>query len=272
MSVTSKGFPLLLTFDLDFETMWTARDPDYAKRPILMSQGAYGWKAGMPRILKLLQKYDLQCTFFVPGLVAEQHPDLMKQLIDLGHEIAHHSYSHRWIVNLSPEEEREEMEKGLDAITRTTGMRPRGWRSPAAEFSPITLQLIKEYGFDYSSNFFDDDTPYLLTVDGAQTDIVELPFRWVLDDAPFFQYSIVLPGRTMQAPSALLEAWTSEFDVLYEEQAMMMVGMHPQIIGQPSRIKVLEGLIQHALEHDKVWIGRCDEITDDMRVRLQAKA
>src|SRR5690625_7799559 len=110
MSVTSKGFPLLLTFDLDFETMWTARDPDYAKRPILMSQGAYGWKAGMPRILKLLQKYELQCTFFVPGLVAEQHPDLMKQLIDLRHDVDHHSYRHHWTVNLSPEEDREERE------------------------------------------------------------------------------------------------------------------------------------------------------------------
>ena len=46
MSFTSKGFPLFLTFDLDAETMWTARDPAFAKRPILMSQGAYGWKVG----------------------------------------------------------------------------------------------------------------------------------------------------------------------------------------------------------------------------------
>ncbi|NYT76998.1 polysaccharide deacetylase [Alcaligenaceae bacterium] len=271
MAVTSKGFPLLLTFDLDFETMWTARDPAYAQRPILMSQGAYGWKVGMPRILRLLEKYEVCCTFFVPGLVAEQHPELMREIVDRGHEVAHHSYSHKWIVNLSPEEEREEMEKGLEALTRTTGYRPRGWRSPAAEFSAITLDLLQEYGFDYSSNFFDDDSPYLLNIRGKQTNIVELPFRWVLDDAPFFQYSIVLPGRTMQAPSALLEAWTSEFDTLYEEQRMMMVGMHPQIIGQPSRLKVLENLLIYAREHDNVWIGRCDEITDDMRLILKAQ-
>jgi peptidoglycan/xylan/chitin deacetylase (PgdA/CDA1 family) len=101
---------------------------------------------------------------------------------------------------------------------------------------------------------------------------VELPFRWVLDDAPFWQYSIVLPGRTLQAPSAVLEAWKSEFDVLYEEGRMMMVGMHPEIIGQPSRLKVLEGLIQHAQSHSNVWIDRCDVITDDMRPRLQQAA
>lgn len=272
MPVTSKGFPLMLTFDLDAETMWTARDPSYANRPILMSQGAYGWKVGMPRVLKLLERYDLRATFFIPGWVAERNEALVKDVVARGHEVAHHSYSHRWIVSLSPEEEREEMQRGMDVLTRITGQRPRGWRSPAAEFSAITLDLVQEYGFDYSSNFFDDDSPYLLEIRGQRTGIVELPFRWVLDDAPFWQYSIVLPGRTMQAPSAVLEAWKSEFDLLYAEDRMMMLGMHPEIIGQPSRIKVLEGIIEHALSHPNVWIDRCDVITDDMRPRLQEAA
>lgn len=272
MPVTSKGFPLMLTFDLDAETMWTARDPSYANRPILMSQGAYGWKVGMPRVLKLLERYDLRATFFIPGWVAERNEALVKDVVARGHEVAHHSYSHRWIVSLSPEEEREEMQRGMDVLTRITGQRPRGWRSPAAEFSAITLDLVQEYGFDYSSNFFDDDSPYLLEIRGQRTGIVELPFRWVLDDAPFWQYSIVLPGRTMQAPSAVLEAWKSEFDLLYAEDRMMMLGMHPEIIGQPSPIKVLEGIIEHALSHPNVWIDRCDVITDDMRPRLQEAA
>lgn len=270
MHQTSKGFPLFLTFDLDAETMWTARDQSYQSRQILMSQGAYGWKVGTGRILDLLKRYDLKATFFVPGLVVDQRPELMERILAGGHEIAHHSYSHRWILNLSPDEEREEMVKGIESIRRATGYKPRGWRSPAAELSPISLPLLAEHGFDYSSNFFDDDSPYLLTIEGQKTEIVELPFRWVLDDAPFFQYSIVLPGRTMQAPSAVLETWTTEFDVLYAERRMMMVGMHPQLIGQPSRIKVLEGLIEHVLKHSDVWMGRCDEITDDMRPRLKA--
>ncbi len=270
MPLTDRGFPLFLTFDLDAETMWTARDPSYAERPILMSQGAYGWKAGTPRILALLRRYGLRVTFFIPGLVVEQRPQLIEAILRDGHEIAHHSYSHRWIVNLTPAEEREEMEKGIDAIKRATGCAPCGWRSPAAEFSPATLGLIKEYGFSYSSNFFDDDNPYLLEVDGERTGIVELPFRWVNDDAPFFQYSIVLPGRTMHPPSSVLESWKAEFDVLYGEDRMMMIGFHPQLIGQPSRITVLEGLIKHALSRGGVWIGRCDEISDALRPALLA--
>lgn len=269
MSFTSKGFPLFLTFDLDAETMWTARDPAFVKRPVLMSQGAYGWKVGTGRILDLLDRYGIKTTFFIPGLVIDQRPALMEDILKRGHEIAHHSYSHAWIVNLTPEQEREEMEKGIASIKRVSGLAPRGWRSPAAEISPITMPMLVENGFSYSSNFWDDDSPYLHDVGGKQTDIVELPFRWVLDDAPFFQYSIVLPGRTMQAPSAVLEAWKLEFDTLYAEDRMMMIGMHPQLIGQPSRLKVLEGLIEHALQHKNVWIGRCDEMVDDMRPGLQ---
>jgi peptidoglycan/xylan/chitin deacetylase (PgdA/CDA1 family) len=272
MPLTSKGFPLFLTFDLDAETMWTARDPAFAQRPILMSQGAYGWKVGVPRILALLRRFGLHVTFFIPGIVVEQRPATIEAILKDGHEIAHHSHTHRWILTLSEAEERDEMERGFEAIKRATGKGPRGWRSPAAELSPISLPLLQEYGFDYSSNFFDDDSPYLLEIGGKRTDIVELPFRWVLDDAPFFQYSIVLPGRTMHPPSSVLESWKTEFDVLYAEDRMMMIGFHPQIIGQPSRLWVLEKLIEHALSHSGVWAGRCDEITDELRPRLQAAA
>jgi peptidoglycan-N-acetylglucosamine deacetylase len=268
MPLTSRGFPLLLTFDLDGETMWTSRDPTAAKRPILLSQGAYGWKTGVPRILELLRRYGIRSTFFVPGLIVEQRPQVIDSIVTAGHEIAHHSYSHAWIVDLTHDQEREEMEKGFEAIRRATGKAPRGYRAPASEISDITLGLMKSYKFDYSSSFYDSDTPYLHEIDGQKSDIVELPSRWCLVDAPYFQYSIVLPGRTMHAPSSVLETWKTEFDMLYAEDRAMTVAMHPQLIGQPSRLTVLEGLIKHAMNHPNVWMGRCDEISDALRPNL----
>jgi len=77
MPLTAKGFPLFLTFDLDAETMWTGRDAAYAKRPILMSQGAYGWKVGTGRVLDLLDRYGIKATFFVPGLIIDQREALI---------------------------------------------------------------------------------------------------------------------------------------------------------------------------------------------------
>ncbi len=269
MPMTANGFPVMLTFDLDAETMWTARDAKNAERPIILSQGAYGWKTGAGRVLDLLDRYAIKATFFVPGLVIQQRQGLVEDMLARGHEIAHHSWSHAWIVNLTPAEERQEMERGFQIIERVTGRAPAGYRSPAGEFSPLTLGLLKQYGFSYSSNFFDTDDAYLHTIDGEQTDIVEFPFAWVLDDAPFFQYSITLPGRTMQAPSAVLEAWTAEFDMLYAEEGEFVLAMHPQIIGRPSRLKALEGLIEHIAGHDNVWFARCDAVAEAVRPMLK---
>jgi peptidoglycan/xylan/chitin deacetylase (PgdA/CDA1 family) len=77
MPIAPKGFPVMLTFDLDAETLWTARDPKNWERPIALSQGTYGWKIGMGRIMDLLDRYGIKVTFFIPGLVMQQHPALM---------------------------------------------------------------------------------------------------------------------------------------------------------------------------------------------------
>ena len=124
MTLTSRGFPLFLTFDLDAETMWTARDPAYAKRPILMSQGAYGWKVGTGRVLYLLDRYGIKATFFVPGLIVDQREALIEEILRRGHELAHHSYSHAWILSLSPEQEREEQRRsaGVPDAERAVGV------------------------------------------------------------------------------------------------------------------------------------------------------
>ena len=153
MSVTSKGFPLFLTFDVDAETMWTARDPAYAKRPILMSQGNYGCRlAGVPRVLALLARHEVKATFFVPGVVALAHPDMVRAIVDQGHEVAHHSHTHRWIVNLTPEEEREEMELGLTAGAHrrlsAAGLALAGGRVQRDHAGPdpgIRLRLLVEF-------------------------------------------------------------------------------------------------------------------------------
>ena len=129
--------------------------------------------------------------------------------------------------------------------------------------------MLIEKGFSYSSNFFDDDSPYLHQMDGKTTDLVEFPFAWVLDDAPFFQYSITLPGRTLQPPSAALESWRAEFDTLYAEDRAFTLAMHPQIIGRGSRLVALEGLIQYIKGHPGTWFARCDEVATAVRPQLQ---
>ena len=210
MSLAARSdFPVLLTFDLDAELLWTSRDPKNWERPIALSQGAYGYREGVPRILDLLARHGIECTFFVPGMIIERNRALVENIYAAGHEIAHHSYSHRWLQDMEEPEEREEFEKTNDLIAGLTGSKPLGWRSPAAEFSKNTMRLLLEYGFLYSSNFFDRDEPY--KHDWADTELrlyvpirlgpgrcaffpIQHPIGWPRDDAALRRIRALVGG------------------------------------------------------------------------------
>ncbi len=258
--------PVLLTFDMDAETLWTARDPEGVSKPVWVSQGHYGPLVGLPRILALLKKYEAAATFFVPGAVIDQYPSQIENILDAGIRIEHHSYSHTWSDGLSADGEREEFQKGWDSIVKATGREPRGWRSPAAELTPNSVPLMEEFGFEFSSNLFDSDSAHLLTDGDRITDIVDLPFAWALDDAPFFLYSNRLQGRVMSAPTAVLETWCREYDGISQEGGThFMLGMHPQVIGRHSRLWVLEQTIRHVLASGRGEFVSCAEYVDRIR-------
>ncbi|WP_181275741.1 polysaccharide deacetylase family protein [Brevibacterium oceani] len=260
------SLPVMLTFDMDAENLWTARDPKGKGKPVWVSQGTYGPEVGLPRILSLLSRYDLPATFFVPGEVIENHPVAVESILERGHVVEHHSYTHTWSDELDESAEREEFQKGWDAIVSATGRKPKGWRSPAGELTENTITLMEEFGFSYSSNLFDSDTAHWLTDRGRVTDIVELPFAWVLDDAPFFLYSNRLPGRTMAAPSAVVESWIAEFEGLRTEPGThMLIGMHPQVIGRHSRLTVLEQTVRHILESGDGEFIACEDYAARIR-------
>jgi peptidoglycan/xylan/chitin deacetylase (PgdA/CDA1 family) len=249
------------SFDLDAETLWLSRDPANAKRPVTLSLGAYGYKEGVPRIVRLFRKYDLRTTFFIPGWVAERHEDLVKELRDLGHEVGHHGYLHEWPDTLELDQEKEILERGIDILQRVTGERPIGYRSPAAEFSPNTVRLLWEHQFVYSSTMMDSDLPYKHTIDGKTTSLVELPMQWHMDDAVHFMYASKPPVRNRIAePVGVFDMWKMEFDCIYEEGLGLNICMHPQITGHPHRIRLLEDLIVHMKHHSDVWMPKMGEV------------
>lgn len=263
---------ICLTFDLDAETLWMGRDPEASQRPVMLSMGRYGAREGTPRIIDFLARYELPATFFVPGLVIEMHPRTCEAILEAGFVIEHHTYSHSWLDTLTPEQEREEFERGLEVVTSFTGRRPVGFRSPAAEFSPITVDLLEEHGFSYSSNMFDADSPYLLPNGDRTTSIVELPIAWPLIDGPYWLYSHRLPGRTIQPPGAVLETWQREFDGLVEEpDRSMIIATHPQLVGRPSRMWVLSQFVEHALRDGRATFLSAEGLVESVRPRLEAQ-
>jgi len=253
---------VILSFDFDAESLWAAaRLPN----PSLMSRGEYGARVGVPRILTLLDKYDIRSTFFVPADTARRHTDLVKEIHARGHEIGHHGDVHESPLKLQVDEEKRILEVGFDTLEKVVGERPRGYRSPGGALSANSIRLFQEYGLLYDSSMMGDDFQlYLIRNKGEETDVVEIPFSWELDDAPYFLFNFrpaYLVG--MSSPAKVYEIWATEFDGAYASEGVFTLTMHPQIIGRYHRLMMLENLIQYMAGHPGVWFATCTEAATD---------
>ena len=246
----------VLTFDVDAESVVLADDARHADNPMLMSHQAYGPEVGVPRLLSLLAEYGAPATFFVPGLTAELHPAVVERILEAGHEIAHHSFTHRSPLVLSEAEERRELERGLEALERF-GVRPEGYRTPSWEPSWRTCALVAEYGLGYDSSLADDDRPYVLET--ASGELVELPVSWWLDDWQQTAYLPPLARNQTRPASSVLELWTGELDAYARQGCLYMLTCHPFLTGRPGRAEIVRGLIEYALGREDVELVEARE-------------
>ena len=258
---------VMLGFDVDGVSSWLNRNPDYEKLPSLMSMAEYGPSVATPRILDLLDAHSIKASFYVPGYVAETHVELVKEIDRRGHEIAHHGYMHEPPATLSPDQENEVLKRGISILGGITGKSPTGYRSPSWELSEHSIELLTSHGFTYDSSLMGDDAPYILNPETAQS-LVEIPIHWLLDDAPNFVYA---PAANrlgpMRNPDEVYGTWAAEFEGLYRYGRAFTLTMHPQYIGRPGRLLMLERLIEYIRTFSNVEFMRAVDVAEMWRSR-----
>jgi len=248
----------VFSFDVDAESPILAHSVHYAEHAMTMTHQAYGPKVGVGRILALLADYDLKATFFVPGLTADRYPQVVEAALAGGHEVAHHSYSHRNASTMAPGEERADFERALKVLQRC-GAEVKGHRAGLWEASWETAGLVAEYGLLYDSSLMDDDRPYVIEVGDRK--IAELPPHWSLDD--WEQYAYVpdpMIGAVIESPVKVLEMWKGELEAMRRHQCLFMLTCHPFLSGRPSRLEALRSLIEFALSFDDVEILTAEQV------------
>ncbi len=262
---------VMLGFDVDGPSATIRRNPEAERMPSTVSQGDFGPRVAVPRILELLRRHELPASFYVPGWVAERFPAAVEQIAADGHELGHHGYLHEAPASVSRDEEAAILDRSIAILERIGGARPLGYRSPSWELSEHSLDLLTEREFVYDSSLMGDDAPYLVE-DSNGHSIVEIPVHWSLDDHPYFAFNPAA-NRTsvMASPSQVYETWRAAFDEIYARGRAFVLTMHPWIIGRAGRLNMLERLIEHIRQQPGVEFARAIDVATAFSKTQQIK-
>ena len=247
-----------LSFDLDNET---GSLRDNISSPSVLSQGQYGSRAGLPRVLALLDRHRIAASFFIPGVSAILYPESIKAITASGrHEIGLHGWIHERNSQLDRATERDLLMRAAKTFESMTGKRPVGMRTPSWDYSPNTIEIAKELRLEYDSSLMADDRPYEVLAAGQPTGIVQLPVEWILDDYPYFWMDRASTVRPTMTPDEVFTIWKAEFDGAYEERGMFILTMHPHVIGHRARIAMLDRLVTYMRSKPGVWFATHEQI------------
>lgn len=288
----SKDIKVSIGVDVDAVAGWLG---SYGGQdsPCDISRGVFAGEVGTPRLLKLFDKYDLKTTWMIPGHSIETFPAQMKEVVDAGHEIGAHGYSHENPIAMTPQQEEDVLEKSIELITKLAGKPPRGYVAPWWELSPHTAPLLLKHGFRYDhSQHHNDFTPYYTRVEeswtkidyskpasawmkpmdrGKPVDLVQIPGNWYTDDLPPMMFIKASPNSHGFAnPRHIEELWRDQFDWVYREMdyAAWSLIIHPDVSGRPQVLLMLERIIEHINQHEHIEWMTLEEVAEDYRKRF----
>ena len=252
-----------LSFDVDNESYLLARGET---SPTTLSAGDFGAQTGLPRILRLLDRYQIPASFFIPAVSALLHPEMIPSILKSGrHEIGVHGWIHEYLPALSGADEEERLlNQAVDYLTKAAGKRPVGYRAPAWAFSAHTIGLLRKSGFLYDSSLQAMDEPYEIVSNGEPTGMIELAIDWTLTETPYLGR-----GGTMPSPELLYQLYKEEFDGAYQERTMFVLTLHPHVTGHRAPMQHLEQFIAYMKSKPDVWFATGEQIARYLKTQAE---
>jgi peptidoglycan/xylan/chitin deacetylase (PgdA/CDA1 family) len=242
-----------LSFDTDTEAPQLR---DGTTSPTSLSASDFGAESGTPRILKMLDKYQVPATFFMTAVDAMLHPDMLAAILKSGrHEVGVHGWIHEFTPRLPDGEEERLLDQAITYLTKATGKRPSGYRAPSWAFSASTLDLIQKKGFLYDSSLQALDEPYEIVSRGKNTGVVELAIDWTLTETPYLGQNGHMPS-----PELLYQLYKDEFDGAYEEGTLFVLTLHPYLSGHRAPMRHLDQFVAYMKSKPGVWFATGEQV------------
>jgi len=237
--------------------------PDFTR----MSHREYGHRVGVFRVLDALEKHGVKATVAMDAMTAENYPYLVRHCLDRGSEIMAHGISVSRMItsHMSQQQELAYIEESIRVVKEATGSAPQGWLGPEYGESSHTPQLLAQAGITYVCDWANDEQPYPLKyplrspLSSTEGSLHALPVLWELDDVGAMANRKVPVHRYG-------EMLKESFDRLYQDGAdngrVLVISLHPWLIGQPFRIGYLEEALAHIFQRQGVWGASGSEIID----------
>ncbi len=227
----------------------------------------YGNRIGVFRVMEALDRHGLKATAAIDASVAVNKPVIASECVKRGWEIAAHGNAVTQVLSskLDESQERAQIAEALKAIEKATGHKPAGWHGPEYGESARTPGLLAELGLEYVLDWPNDEQPYAMRT--ASGSLVSLPMLVDFDDVFAHWYRKLSMARWQRSIADALD-WMIEDGKT--RPRMLILNLHPWLIGQPWRISYLDAVLADLKQRQGVWCATAGEIAS--RWQEQASA
>ncbi len=235
---------------------WPRPHPDV----LLNSNRDYGNRAGHWRMMDVMDKHNVRGSISLSIGLIEHHPELIEETKARNWEcFSHGIYNTRYSYEMDEAQERAIMEDSLESVMKATGQKLAGYLAPALTHTERTMDLLAEYGFLYTCDLFQDDTPQPVKVSSGR--LVSMPYSLEIND-------IIVYNSYLGTPRRYAQMIKDQFDQLLAEGedcgTVMCIPLHAYAVGHPHRIGGFDEALEYITGHSKedVWITTGREIAE----------
>ncbi|MBX9740651.1 MAG: polysaccharide deacetylase family protein [Beijerinckiaceae bacterium] len=217
----------------------------------------YGNRIGVFRMMEVMDRYNVRGTVALNSDLCRFHPEIIEECMARKWELMGHNESNtRRLNDAKPGEEAGIVHRTVEAITKASGVKPKGWLGSGLQETWDTLDHLADAGLEYVADWVNDDQPVVMTLDDGRK-LMSIPYSYELNDKPAFEKK----NRTAEEFDTMIRR---QFDVLYRESEtqarVMAIALHPYITGVPHRIGALDSALEYICKHDDVWLATGAEI------------